>query len=188
MDRCQHSIVCALWATERIVARTMEKISVKFAATTKFMTKFILSLVVILSTTSICHADKGDSYANLKTAIKVDANFQSADKDEYSGKYVLIIDLNEKCGIRAESRSVINLVQGQILVGSSSAQDRVTYKDAGSIGASITTQVDFTSSDQKINLTIACFDQGIAFRSVPSLSDLLALVNNKGMITLKLEN
>lgn len=151
------------------------------------MTKFFLLLTTVFSIASICHADSGDSYGSLKTTIKFGANLQSHDKDEYSGKYSLSVDLNEKCGIRVESSSIINLVEGQVLVGTSSAQDRVKFTDTEQIGSSLTTQVDFASSDQNINLTLACFDQGIVFRSVPSLSDLLTLVKNKKIMIITLK-
>lgn len=143
-----------------------------------------LILLLIMTASAFSFADRGDWVDNASMQIKLKQAIQSKDQGPYSN-YIFQQDLNKKCDLYIQSNDEINLKANQQLAGTASIQDQVTYNDADSVGSSITTQFNFVTSDGKVQVSAVCIDQGIFFRNVPSLEELVQLLAKKKLMEVK---
>lgn len=141
-------------------------------------------LSIIMTTSAISFADRGDWVDSASMEIKLRQSIQSNDQGPYSN-YIYQQNLNKKCDLYIQSNDEINLMANQQLAGKASIQDQVTYNDADSVGSSVTTQFNFVTADGKVQISAVCIDQGVLFRSVPTLGELVQLLSKRKVMEVK---
>ncbi len=121
----------------------------------------------------------------LNATIKINDEMRTS-YNTNNGNYTGYVKLNKKCNIWVQSSKAVTLRAGDMIEGSVvNILNKSVTKDADQIGKQSTTQFTFISKDKKLEITAACFENGIVLPTLglPDLDKLVEIVEPKFSIT-----
>ena len=139
----------------------------------KVMNKFILVLSFIISMAS---------FASEKASVTASKTITITKLNKDLGKYMLNVKLDYKgCSMYFSSLKPIILSEGHSVSGTVQLIDREVSTSAGDIGKSSTSQFTFKSENGDLEITAACYSNGLFFPTLglPTLEEVIELSKNQ---------
>jgi hypothetical protein len=147
----------------------------------KFNFFMTLTVLFLNLTSGVALADKSALNATIKMNDEIKTSF-----NRNNGNYTGYVLLNKKCNIWLKSSKAVTLRAGDIIDGSVvNILNKSVSKDVDQIGKQSTTQFTFISNDKILEITAACFENGIVLPTLglPDLDKLVEIVEPKFSIT-----